>query len=959
MKKFFYVLFALFIIIKMNNLYGIAYYDIYDVFPGNVHNPIVLDYVHCTSKYGFCSCRITGIKNKDKIIDLFDSNGDGILSKPEITSAVKGGYIQKSQLGDSHFLACWFDPPYPGPYQKEECEEIFGVNDCLCISKHPEGFYCYSRSAVEVAQYPVSVSKDFCNKPEGTCPTSNGTGCFDCYCPKSDVSSNMGYSTMDTCFVKSKSPDPMECFDEVRIFSGKGYDCIKKRTCAGMKLPFIPNCCPGHLNCKLREYSQQFNIASFYNFANAGFHLYIAYKGYSGYAGTLSSVSGFIKSIETGVVPVDPLKNPMFEINPYNSSPVTSPDALLHPVKYIASKIPGIKTLFGNYHNLVQSALLNNPALQTLYTITSYVGIVQFAYFAYKQLFGHCYPEDFELACKVRSRLCLYVGDFTTKFARVCKKHKESWMCYNSQIARVINEYGLPQIYAHNCHEENCDGASVGIDRHNVHPTNCGCQCAYAENCKPKHQRSNGFSIDQFQRLNFSEIPIDKEIIRLMAANDPNFKAMQTQNGNNLPEDTSQIWGSQDYELTQPAGFDLESSESSITESKQEAKENALTETTAAPPIGDCSNVFPLPHGESLTQFYSSPTGSKGVIRICTKVPQGIKTPRFQYVFYNFYQTYCEGCINCAYQGIKPKDCSNCPTTGACNQFLSSQDMSPWWKNTDAYKTVPFGIYFKTSIALGSFTNAFYLNNFWYFYQKNIFPILNSSLSDFPFHEDSNTSEGYKDAVLIEGMNENDFIIVLTYSLSQQGINRAKALLYQLVSGFVLKNKLLEKKPTPCVPDECKNILAGKTNIEFVSADCYNWYNWMKNTVYMSLDTDCQIYPEGFDGYSVGVNGIDATKYGAEWLTIKNVNNLQNIGLIANKDYFTQCPDYSTDICLVEKHITPEMVCPKPSRVNVSQRMVIYGGSNGKQKYQNYVNGVYKSRYCWVDNAVADNCPCQ
>ncbi len=960
MKKVFYVLFALFIIM-FNNLYGVAYYDIHDVFPGEVPNPLVLDYTHCVSKYGFCSCRITGIKDKERILDLFDSNGDGILSKPEIASAIKGGFIQKNQLGDVNFLACWFDPPYPGPYQEQECKEIFGEDDCLCLHKHPEGAYCYSKSAVEVAQYPVQVTRDFCNKPEGTCPTPTGEGCFDCYCPKSETSNAMGFSTMDTCFVKTKNPDPMECFDEVRIFSGKDYDCTMKVKCAGITAPYVPNCCPDHIKCGLREYSQRFNVASFYTFANMGFHLYVAYKGYSAYAGTLSSVSGFIKSIETGVVPLDPLKSPMFDINPYSTSPITSSSILSNPTGYIASKIPGLDTLFGNYHNLIQAGLLNNPTLQTLYTITSYVGYVQFAISVYKQLIclagWCCHPEDYELACKVRSRLCLYAGDFKT--GHICKKYKQSWMCFNSQIARVINEYGLPQIYAHNCHEENCDGASVSPDRHSVNPTNCGCKCAYAENCKPRHPRFRGFSIDQFQRLNFSEIPIDKEIIRLMAANDPNFRSMLAQNGNVLPEDTSQIWGSQDYELTQPAGFDIETSQSSIEESKEEAKENVLTETTAATPLGDCSNVFPLPHGESFTQFYSLPEGSKGVVRICTKVPQGVKTPRIQYVFFNYYSTYCEGCINCAYQGIKPKSCSDCPTTGGCNNFLFSQDMASWWQNAEAYETVPWAIYYKKTVNIASFVNAFYVDNFLYFYQKNIFPFSNFSLSDFPFHEDSSILDTYRDAALIDGLANSDFIIVLTFSLSQQGMNRAKALLYQLVSGFVLKDKLMEKKPTPCLPEECKNILAGKTSIEFVSAECYNWYNWMKNTVYMSLDADCQVYPEGFDGYSIGISGADATDYGAEWLAVKNVGNLQNVGLIENKDYFTRCPDYQTDICLAEKRITPEMVCPRPSRVNIAQRIVIYGGNDGRQKYQSYVNGIYKTRYCWIDNAVADSCPCQ
>ena len=56
-----------------------------------------------------------------------------------------------------------------------------------------------------------------------------------------------------------------------------------------------------------------------------------------------------------------------------------------------------------------------------------------------------CEPEEALVAVKRDKRLCIYVGDYCSKqlnllFIKICIQHKETYCCFNSKLARIINE---------------------------------------------------------------------------------------------------------------------------------------------------------------------------------------------------------------------------------------------------------------------------------------------------------------------------------------------------------------------------------------------------------------------------------------------------------------------------------------------------------------------------------------
>jgi conjugal transfer mating pair stabilization protein TraN len=111
-----------------------------------------------------------------------------------------------------------------------------------------------------------------------------------------------------------------------------------------------------------------------------------------------------------------------------------------------------------------------------------------------------CAPSEQQLAMKKDQRLCSYAGSFCSKkFLGVCLEKKESSCCYNSRLARIINEQGRTQI-----------GKTYG---------------------NPKNPDCSGFTPTQLQALDFSQMDLaeffDEIVPKNLDTNLLNARAVQ------------------------------------------------------------------------------------------------------------------------------------------------------------------------------------------------------------------------------------------------------------------------------------------------------------------------------------------------------------------------------------------------------------------------------------------------
>lgn len=60
--------------------------------------------------------------------------------------------------------------------------------------------------------------------------------------------------------------------------------------------------------------------------------------------------------------------------------------------------------------------------------------------------FLQCEPKEQTLMLKKGQNLCHYVGTYCSKKVGVCIERKESYCCYNSPLARILQEQGRPQL---------------------------------------------------------------------------------------------------------------------------------------------------------------------------------------------------------------------------------------------------------------------------------------------------------------------------------------------------------------------------------------------------------------------------------------------------------------------------------------------------------------------------------
>lgn len=427
--------------------------DLISVNPAIVLDPVVYSYMQCQEKYTFCSCEVTGpgINSAD-----YDTNSDGYLDFMEMRDARNQGFWSQESLGDTNFLACHYDPPSPGPYEPHACSNLFGADDCVCVG-HASHFYpqCYSKTIVQMSPEPVSVPEEYCSH--------RVPGGFDnCYC---DEQSGAYVGGDGKCFVMPQTADSTwDCESEsIRIFSGSKYSC---RTKDGYV--FRPDCCPPEMDCEIDGYDPgggDFGTAL--TAANIAVKAYLAYSGYAATTATAASVGGFAASIGSATAQGE---------------------------------------LLSTWSTWSSTGAALNPALAALSTGMFYVALAYMVYNIIAGMYNTCKSGEYELGCKNAAELCIYVGEMCIdKGSFGCKKEARFYMCYSSQIAKIVNEYGLPQIYAPGCHEEGC----------NASYDDCGCRDAYSDG-KVKNTRHRGFTIDEFQRLDFSQIPIAEQLVKTL-----------------------------------------------------------------------------------------------------------------------------------------------------------------------------------------------------------------------------------------------------------------------------------------------------------------------------------------------------------------------------------------------------------------------------------------------------------
>jgi len=85
--------------------------------------------------------------------------------------------------------------------------------------------------------------------------------------------------------------------------------------------------------------------------------------------------------------------------------------------------------------------------------IGSLLNVVMIAYAVYQilvlivQLIWQCEQKEYELAAKKSLKSCTYLGSFCqTKVFGACVEERESYCCYSSHLARILQEQIRPQL---------------------------------------------------------------------------------------------------------------------------------------------------------------------------------------------------------------------------------------------------------------------------------------------------------------------------------------------------------------------------------------------------------------------------------------------------------------------------------------------------------------------------------
>jgi len=138
--------------------------------------------------------------------------------------------------------------------------------------------------------------------------------------------------------------------------------------------------------------------------------------------------------------------------------------------------------------NLSQDELKDMMVDTTMFLASSLIpggGYIMMAYNLYNMVSSlgdnECTPFEDMLACKVGEGLCHEIGDkCTQKVFGWCLQKKKIYCCFNTKLARIIHEQGRPQV-----------GWGWG---------------------DPETPMCGGFTLDQFARIDFSEMDLSEYI---------------------------------------------------------------------------------------------------------------------------------------------------------------------------------------------------------------------------------------------------------------------------------------------------------------------------------------------------------------------------------------------------------------------------------------------------------------
>jgi conjugal transfer mating pair stabilization protein TraN len=109
---------------------------------------------------------------------------------------------------------------------------------------------------------------------------------------------------------------------------------------------------------------------------------------------------------------------------------------------------------------------------------------------AVKEIIDHCTPDDEATDFRVNSGQCIYLGDYCKESWPIvgCVQSARSFCCFNSMLARIIQQQGRPQL-----------------------PEMGGFGTPTAPNCR-------GFTPQEFQSLDFSKIDLSEYTAQIRTA---------------------------------------------------------------------------------------------------------------------------------------------------------------------------------------------------------------------------------------------------------------------------------------------------------------------------------------------------------------------------------------------------------------------------------------------------------
>jgi len=340
-----------------------------------------------------------------------------------------------------------------------ECAQKFGVNFCQCGTTEEGYQYCYY-SRPSTGYYTTMAS----------CEAVWGAG--QCICPEGE-----------TCRLNDAQNEaaPLECNGKIYIFTGQKMECRK----AGV-MSAGNNCCESKgkedQSCSFENISKEIGMGQI---ASLAFSL----------GTSLASLAGYdakkILADKLGTIVVEEwVKNGTTAGLTHEMTMLFGSDNAQYVLDLADAAIAQ------GAENATENTALGSAASEVAGAIADLISFAGWVYFAY-QLYNmytemqKCTSGELMLGCKIAKGVCHHAGSRCKSQAfGTCLQRMEVYCCYNSKLARIVNEQGLPQL-----------GKSFGTGEN--------------ANCK-------GFTLDEFVTLNLGDIDLTEYQDDLMRELSPN-----------------------------------------------------------------------------------------------------------------------------------------------------------------------------------------------------------------------------------------------------------------------------------------------------------------------------------------------------------------------------------------------------------------------------------------------------